>query len=92
MSEPVITKVVEEGEIRTSAFVDEISSAKDESEFLYKMPQSYRRYMTPQLTAELSQFSGLSLRLEDGQANKEDKFANFPLRHGKPFVIGVIAG
>jgi uridine kinase len=50
---------------------------------------SVRRFMTPQLSADVSQFTGLSLRLEDG---KKKALSNFPLRQGKPFVIGVCGG
>jgi len=47
---------------------------------------SFRKFLTPQLSADLSQFSGLSLRLED---DRKKALSNFPLRQGKPFVIGV---
>jgi len=46
--------------------------------------------MTPQLSAEFSQFSGLSLRLEDDKTStKLDRSSHFPLKNGKPLVIGV---
>ncbi len=45
-----------------------------------------RKFLTPQLSADLSQFSGLSLRLED---DRKKALSNFPLRQGRPFVIGV---
>lgn len=69
---------------------DDTISLKEESGRV-QSANSYKRYMTPQLTAELSHFSGLSLRLEDNPTVKEDVLVNFPLKHGKPFVIGVIS-
>lgn len=65
--------------------------SKTDNDF-FSSSQSHRRYLTPQLTPELSSFSGLSLRLEEAknttQSNhKGERLPNFPL--AKPLVIGV---
>lgn len=80
-SKPQTEPVLPEGETLTG---------KEEVESLSNLPMSHRKYLTPQLSADLSHFSGLSLRLEnEGTNDKGDKLASFPLRYGRPLVIGV---
>jgi len=73
---------IHESESMSHIKEDNVSSSNQSTEF--------RRFMTPQLSAEFSQFSGLSLRLEDDKvAAKLDRTSKFPLKNGRPLVIGV---
>lgn len=86
---------IQQGETLPSAVnVSEQPLAKEAHETTTGNSTSFRRFMTPQLSADLSQFSGLSLRLEDDNkaGGKLDRLSNFPLRNSKPFVIGVCGG
>jgi len=76
---------IHESESMSHIKEDNVSSSNQSTEF--------RRFMTPQLSAEFSQFSGLSLRLEDDKvAAKLDRTSKFPLKNGRPLVIGVCGG
>jgi len=91
-------KVSEENKIQQSetlpSSVNNQPLSKEAPETSTGNSTSFRRFMTPQLSADLSQFSGLSLRLENDNKTgaKIDRLSNFPLRNSKPFVIGVCGG
>src|SRR4051812_17779392 len=54
---------------------EDSTSTKDEYESLNTISDAHKRFSTPQLSAEFSHFSGLSLRLEDKSTSKNDKLA-----------------